>query len=526
MIATPPAPGAQTQLAAKRAARSAFVALGSTLALAGCFSDLLVLDPSEAVAVPFDSPVAARISLTSSYSRITVLGSWETFHTYVRDGSGAVLCAAHYLGCAPELFTKRIEWKTDRPGVVAFKNDDGVVLNGSAYVTALTPGRVQLTASVDGVEATAVVEIVERARAAWSVPGMTATQGIAVGEDGTLYATGARGLQAVGLEGEVRWAVPAKVRSMPAIADDGTIYLGASEGLFAISPDGRVLWVTPLPGPGAVWSPPAIGPDGTIYQNTNRGTLHAVDPSGRVKWRFEAPGPLFRNPSPPAIALDGTIYFPSEDNNLYALDPDGRERWRFATQGPVRAVSIGLDGTLYFANDLLFSGSGRDIARSGSSRLYALNPDGTERWSAPLEGEVWAGPAIGFDGTLYMGTYNQGGATFVFSPDGSLLRKVAAEAIHTPIVAGDGSIYYSGGAVAAFDRDGTQKWRFQPENFASPAPAIGFDGKIYAGASDDAHVETIYAFEEMAGNNGGYRSAPWPQARGDRANTGRARRGP
>ena len=158
--------------------------------------------------------------------------------------------------------------------------------------------------------------------------------------------------------------------------------------------------------------------------------------------------------------------------------------------------------------------------------MFALNPDGTERWSAALEGEVWAGPAIGFDGTLYMGTYNQGGATYVFAPDGSLLRKVPSRAIHTPIVAGDGSIYYSGGAVAAFDRDGAPKWSFRPENFAGPAPAIGFDGRIYAGASDDDYVHTLYAFEEEAANNGGYQSAPWPQERGDRANTGRALRRP
>jgi outer membrane protein assembly factor BamB len=525
MIATGPALGAQTPVRGKRTARSALALLSSTFALAACFSDLLVLEPTEAVVDPLESPVAARIKLTSSYSQITVLGSWESFHTYAFDGSGAVLCVAHWVGCAPRLFTKRIEWKTDSPGVLAFENDDGVVLNGSAYVTALAPGRVELTASVDGVEATAVVDIVERARARWSLPAMGAIRGTAVAEDGTLYAAGGLGLQAVGPGGDLRWAVTAQARAMPAIADDGTIYLGASEGLTAIDPNGKVLWVTPL-GPGAAWSPPAIGPDGTIYQNTNRGTLHAVDASGRVKWRFEAPGPFFRNPSPPAIAEDGTIYFPSEDGNLYALGPDGHERWRFATAGPVRAASIGLDGTIYFANDRMLSGSGRNTVSSGSSWMYALNPDGTERWSAPLEGEAWAGPAIGFDGTLYMGTYNQGGAIFVFAPGGSLLRKLPSRAIHTPIVADDGSIYHSNGHLIALDMDGDAKWSFRPENFAGPAPAIGFDGRIYAGASDDDHMSTLYAFEEMAGSNGGYRSAPWPQERGDRANTGRALRRP
>jgi outer membrane protein assembly factor BamB len=518
------APAAVTE---KRTARPVLVALIGTFTLAACFSDLLVLEPTEAVVDPAESAVAARIRLNSSQTQLDVLGSYALFLTWAHDSSGAVLCRAPWVGCAPQLFTKRIEWKTDRADIIALEPGDGTIYNGRANFTALAPGRVEVTASVDGLNATAVVEVVERARVTWSLRTLSAAAGIAIGEDGTIYAaSAARGLQAVGPGGELRWTVAADARALPAIAGDGTIYLGGGQSLMAINADGTVRWVTPTRGGGITWSPPAIGPDGTIYQNTSRGVLHAVDPTGRVKWTFEAPGPLLRNPSPPAIAEDGTIYFASEDGHLYAFDPNGRERWRFAAAGPVRAASIGLDGTIYFANDLTLSGSGRDYVRGGESRMYALNPDGTERWSAALEGEVWAGPAIGFDGTLYMGTYNHNGATYVFSPEGSLLRKVPSQAIHTPIVAGDGSIYYSGGAVRAFDGDGTRRWSFQPENYAGPAPAIGFDGRIYAGASDGDHLNTLYAFDEMAVNNGGYRSAPWPQERGDRANTGRARRRP
>jgi outer membrane protein assembly factor BamB len=509
-----------------RAPLCTLVTLSSAFAFAACFSDALVVEPTNAVVDPADSPVAASIRLNSSYSQITVLGSTLRYHTWVYDSSGAVLCKAHYLGCAPRLFTKHIEWKTGTPGALALVTHDGNILNGTAYVTVLAPGRFEVTASVDGVEASAVVEVVERARAAWSVPTMGASRGIAIGYDGTIYMAGGAGLQAIGPQGEVRWAVPAKAKAIPAIAEDGTLYLGASEGLMSIDSGGTVLWVTRMRGPGAIWSPPAIGSDGTIYQNTNRGSLHAIDPTGRIKWHCEAPGPLFRNPSPPAIAADGTIYFPSEDGHLYALDPDGSVRWRFQTAGPVRAASIGLDGTIYFANDCVCIWNDGHVVLA-DSRLYALNPDGTERWSVALEGEVWAAPAIGFDGTIYMGTYNHGGATYLFTPDGSPLRKVPSRAIHTPIVAGDGSIYYSNGNVAAFDGDGMPRWSFQPRNFAGPTPAIGFDGRIYAEANDRPDGPYILrAFEELGTNNGGYQGAPWPQERGDRANTGRALRRP
>jgi hypothetical protein len=286
----------------------------------------------------------------------------------------------------------------------------------------------------------------------------------------------------------------------------------------AIDPDGNVLWNTPID---RVWSAPAIAPDGTIYQNTSRGILHAVDRAGRIKWTFEAPGPMNRNPSPPAIAEDGTIYFASEDGHMYALDAGGRERWRFATAGPVRPASIGLDGTIYFANDRALAGSGRDYVAVSESRMYALNPDGTERWSAPLpEAEVWAGPAIGFDGTIYMGTYNGRGGIYVFAPDGSLLRKLPGHAPRSPIVAGDGSIYsgaigFDGkvydaggsGGLSASDGDGTPRWGFRQW-----------------GVVRDPYV--LRAFEELGRNNGGYQAAPWPTERGDRANTGRARKRP
>ena len=50
---------------------------------------------------------------------------------------------------------------------------------------------------------------------------------------------------------------------------------------------------------------------------------------------------------------DGTIYVGSDDNHLYALNPDGSEKWRFET-GEVDdfdcSPAIGEDGTIYFSS--------------------------------------------------------------------------------------------------------------------------------------------------------------------------------
>jgi hypothetical protein len=109
----------------------------------------------------------------------------------------------------------------------------------------------------------------------------------------------------------------------------------------------------------------------------------------------------------------------------------------------------------------------------------------------------------------------------VFAPDGVLLRKISEHATRAPIVAGDGSIYsgrdapaigfdgriYHSGGVSAFEGDGTSRWGFE---LRGPRDVPDF----------------LRAFEELGRNNGGYRAAPWPTERGDRANTGRARKRP
>jgi hypothetical protein len=56
--------------------------------------------------------------------------------------------------------------------------------------------------------------------------------------------------------------------------------------------------------------------------------------------------------------------------------------------------------------------------------------------------------------------------------------------------------------------------------------AIGLDGAIvltsFSGDSSESHQGTVHAIIEKGSTNGGFAGSPWPTARGDRANTGRA----
>ncbi len=95
--------------------------------------------------------------------------------------------------------------------------------------------------------------------------------------------------------------------------------------------------------------------------------------------------------SSPAIGSDGTIYVGSEDHKLYAINPDGSLKWSYATDDVVdSSPAMGSDGTLYVG--------------SGDGKLYAINPDGTLKWSYATAKAITSSPAIGSDGTLYVGS--------------------------------------------------------------------------------------------------------------------------
>ena len=75
---------------------------------------------------------------------------------------------------------------------------------------------------------------------------------------------------------------------------------------------------------------------------------------------------------------------------MAAYGQDGTQKWAFPTGNAVRSSpAIGADGTLYVGS---LDGS-----------LYAINPDGTQKWAFPTGGGS-SSPAIGTDGTLYVGS--------------------------------------------------------------------------------------------------------------------------
>jgi outer membrane protein assembly factor BamB len=152
------------------------------------------------------------------------------------------------------------------------------------------------------------------------------------------------------------------------------------------------------------------------------------------------------------IGSDGTIYISNFPGNLFALRDSGsgdrlEVRWRFH---PPRSTSlhatpaVGSDGTVYLG----FSGEAQ-AGQTGQivGAMYAVRPpaSGTEAsaaWSVELgPGRVSASPVIGDDGTIY--AIGGPGRLTAISPAGQIrwTAQVGPATKATPAIGPDGTIY-------------------------------------------------------------------------------------
>ena len=429
----------------------------------------------------------------------------------------------------------RFAWSSSAPEIASMSGDSILSTGGSTrFVTGLSDGTATITATSQGVTGRLTVTVRERARVDWSVPlewsfaegrgGGSIKAGVTIGADGTIYvgwnddhAERSR-WHALSPQGGMLWTLelPNMSWSTPAIGADGTLYLGsgirAPGSLVAVDPAGFVRWV--LDGLDGITSSPAIGPDGTIHVAGGH-HVHAVDPRGEIQWIYETSDDTFGFSSP-AVASDGTIYVGGIDERLYAIDRDGSLKWTFKASDRVWSPSsIGPDGTIYFGT---FDGL-----------LYAVNPDGSERWSVSVSHvRVQSAPSIGPDGAIHV----LGTGLFAINPDGSIrwhFHSRTSGYRTTPILGANGNVYIGVGfAVTALDAQGRLLWEYQPGGDVGSgvrvhgSPAIGVDGTIIATSFSYTDGGTIHGIVETESANGGYAGSPWPTERGNPANTGRA----
>jgi outer membrane protein assembly factor BamB len=225
----------------------------------------------------------------------------------------------------------------------------------------------------------------------------------AIGTDGTIYLTSAdTGLYAIHPNGTLYWAVSPEgtsLASSPALGTDGTIYV-ISAHLYAYAPNGAFKWATTIGSGVPNDRSPSIAPSGRIYAcSIFPNECYATTPAGSVPWSFPVEADNFTTP---VLGANGPIYVTSSDGDLFALNPNGSQKWHKHYQSQVdHSVIVGGNGKLYARTDIELGGPGF------IGRLSILNADGTLSGTTLIppsqsssDGEL--NPAIGANGTLYV----------------------------------------------------------------------------------------------------------------------------
>ncbi len=176
---------------------------------------------------------------------------------------------------------------------------------------------------------------------------------------------------------------------------------------------------TPIPAPAPIagiaslWSP-VIGSDGLLYSSVYGSPLELVPNSiGRLE-RVQETSTPFRSAVPPAFDLTGNRYSVDalSTSELVAHDDAGVEQWRFAAGGRIKDTPVLATGVAYIG--------------SVDGYVYALNPgsNGSQIWRRNVHGAATA-PALGFDGTLYVGTASD--SLYAITPDGQVKWKIGLD---------------------------------------------------------------------------------------------------
>ncbi|KLO24246.1 hypothetical protein X275_00750 [Marinitoga sp. 1197] len=149
-------------------------------------------------------------------------------------------------------------------------------------------------------------------------------------------------------------------------------------------------------------------------------------------------------------------------------------KWKFKTEGKVASSpAIGTDGTIFVGSD--------------DHYLYAINPDGSLKWKFETNGSIFSSPAIGKDGTIFVGSDDN--YIYAINDNGTLKWKFKTEALirSSPAIGADGSVFVGSydNYLYAINPDGSLKWRFKTGNWIYSSAAIGADGSVFVGSYDN-----------------------------------------
>lgn len=323
-----------------------------------------------------------------------------------------------------------------------------------------------------------------------------------VGKDGTIYVVDVLdNLFAIAPDGALLWTRANAGGKGVDIGPDGTIYTGNEDWIKAYTPTGYLKWTFPQNPRAFVTQDIAVGPDGNIYvlASSGMGVFSLEDTAG---------GPVLRWSNPEAYGRPFTGYTelafgPTFDGYGYQL--------YFYANGHTRAIRLGnkgesvftiggnnqqpqvspLDGTWHVgdaaywpdatlnwmfqyppfttAREPSMGKSGMHYSVQAGRTVYAIDPNGFEKWTRTIDNEYVGGPDV--------------------DPNESQIL----------LSAGGGVLPVGMRSVSA--SNGSSLWRVE---FPSEG---GFDQFVDTGVAFNADGSTAYVVTALAGGNASYLNA-------------------
>lgn len=197
---------------------------------------------------------------------------------------------------------------------------------------------------------------------------------------------------------------------------------------------------------------------------------------GELLWRFKTHHSI---QSSPAVAYDGTIYCASGDGNLYAVSPEGVQKWSVQL-GRVLLASptISDEGTLYAGAD--------------NGIFYAVSPAGKILWKYETGGWIKSTAALDGNGNIYFGSDDK--HLYSLTPGGKINWKLPLgdEVFSSPALDEKGRVYVGclDGSLYCVSAEGKLVWKFDTKGKIFSTPMIDENGTVYAG-SDDGHIYAV-----------------------------------
>jgi outer membrane protein assembly factor BamB len=318
----------------------------------------------------------------------------------------------------------------------------------------------------------------------------------------------------------------------PVIGTDGTIYISAvpendpwpmNDIVLAINPDGTLKWKCDEK-LGSLRPVPAIGQNGTIYYSAfyftnaySQGNvgLTAIGSDGHLKWKWDSGNfsDYGSDAGAPAIGLQGEIYI-SSMGSLYRIVDNGTSASaeKFASNAGVFPTITDSGVVITGGYGMINSSNGKNCATGGFGNADVvtaplIGSDGTvyfrdtgyevyacvegevnftEKWRSRLPSKGRASPALGNNGTLYIGA-DDGYLYALHSANGASKWKyftgIAGNVRGSAVIGADGIIYFANHSYVYAVRDeGPQAslvWKSYISDWGINWLAIAANGSLY-----------------------------------------------